>query len=279
MAMDSNQIAIRGSTQEHLDIEDIKDNLVILKDGSCCLVIATTAINFDLLSEREQEATIYAYAGLLNSLTFAIQIVIRSQKKDISSYLHLLEEAEKKEPKKEIKAQIQKYRQFVKETVLKNEVLDKKAYIVIPMSALELGIAKSLTASFKSRKRLPFEKSYILEKAKLSLHPKRDHILRLLARLGLKGYQLGTRELIQLFFTIYNPESTGQQIIGAEQYQTPLVRLVQPASSNQPTDLTAKPTETPITPETAGKEETIQDQIGNIVKESTEKNWPNWPNF
>ena len=80
---DPAKIAIRASTQQHLDIEDIQDDLIILKDGSCCLVIAATAINFGLLSEREQDATIYAYAGLLNSLTFSIQIVIRSQRKDI----------------------------------------------------------------------------------------------------------------------------------------------------------------------------------------------------
>ncbi|MBM3205847.1 hypothetical protein FJZ41_03315, partial [Candidatus Shapirobacteria bacterium] len=64
---DPANIAIRASTQDHLEIEDIKDDLVILKDGSCALVLSTTAINFGLLSEKEQEATIYAYAALLNS--------------------------------------------------------------------------------------------------------------------------------------------------------------------------------------------------------------------
>jgi len=73
------------STQSHLDIEDIRDNLVILKDGSCCLILQTTAVNFSLLSEGEQDATIYSYAGLLNSLTYSVQILIKSQKKDINS--------------------------------------------------------------------------------------------------------------------------------------------------------------------------------------------------
>jgi len=110
---DPAKIAIRASTQQHLDIEDIQDDLIILKDGSCCLVIAATAINFGLLSEREQDATIYAYAGLLNSLTFSIQIVIRSQRKDISSYLKLLEEAEAKEAKPKIKEQKIKINYFL----------------------------------------------------------------------------------------------------------------------------------------------------------------------
>ncbi|HUV42828.1 MAG TPA: hypothetical protein VMY36_02865 [Patescibacteria group bacterium] len=220
--LDPTKIPIRASTQEHLDIEDIQDGIVILKDGSCCLAIATTAINFGLLSEREQEATIYAYAGLLNSLTFSIQIVLCSQRKDISGYLKLIKRAEEKETKDEIKIQIQKYRQFIEETVARNNVLDKKFYLVIPMSALELGVKQILTSTF-SRKKLPFDKSYILQKAKTNLYPKRDHILRQLARLGLKGKQLNTQELIQLYFNIYNPEVKGQQMTGSKQYQTPIM--------------------------------------------------------
>ena len=91
--MDQTKTPVRATSQEHLDIEDIRDDLVIMKDGGAVLVITTTAINFGLLSEREQDATIYAYAALLNSLTFPIQILIRSQKKDITGYLRLLDQA------------------------------------------------------------------------------------------------------------------------------------------------------------------------------------------
>ena len=80
---------IVATTQDHLDIETIQDDLVILKTGICSIVIQASAINFGLLSEEEQDATIYAYAGLLNSLSFPIQIVIKSEKKDISAYLEL----------------------------------------------------------------------------------------------------------------------------------------------------------------------------------------------
>lgn len=299
--MNSSKMAIRGTTQEHLDIEDIQDGIVILKDGSCCLVIATTSINFNLLSAKEQDATIYAYAGLLNSLTFSIQIVIRSQRKDISSYLNLLDEAEQKESRKLIKEQIQKYRLFVREVVQKNEVLDKKAYIAIPMSALELGITKTLSTTFKSHKKLPFEKSYILEKGKVNLYPKRDHILRLLARLGLKGHQLNTQELIQLFFNTYNPGATGQQFVSTEQYQMPLVQAalapppseqeVEPEAENpeaenlktaqanpQATNLPKAPSLIqPPSPPSAANDQvkteseptTIQDEINNLVRHTT----------
>lgn len=257
--MDPIKVAIRASTQDHLEIEDIKEGIVILKDGGACLVLSITSINFDLLSEKEQEATIYAYAALLNSLTFPVQIVIRSQKKDISGYLNLLARVAEKETKTLIKEQIIKYAKFVKETVQKNNVLDKKFYLVIPMSSLEVGAVKSLTASLKPGKRkLPFDKNYILEKAKINLYPKRDHILRLLGRLGIKGRQLETQELIKLFFEIYNPESPGQQIIEGAQYQKPLVQSSLPSAQ-----FSFKPAPT-------SQDETIFEKINGLVKNSVQ---------
>ena len=80
---------IRASTQEALPVEEIRDDLVILKDGSAVLILQVGAINFDLLSEKEQSAIILAYGGLLNSLNFPVQIFVRSQKKDITAYTKL----------------------------------------------------------------------------------------------------------------------------------------------------------------------------------------------
>lgn len=253
---DPAKIAIRASTQEHLEIEDIKDDLVILKDGSSCLVLATTAINFGLLSEKEQEATIYAYAALLNSLNFTAQIVIRSARKDISSYLGLLEEREGKEERKLIKDQIGKYRQFIQETVQKNNVLDKKFYIIIPMTSLELGVAKSFKKNVSRQKGLPFDKNYILQQAKINLYPKRDHLLRQLSRLGLKSNQLESQELIRLFFNVYNPESSTQPMAESNQYKTPVVKAA------------ILPKEEIKTEETETEESTIRQQINNLVKKN-----------
>jgi len=205
--MDPAQIPIRASTQEHLPIEDIQDDLVILKDGSCAMVLSVSSLNFDLLSEREQEAIIYAYGALLNSLTFPIQIVLRSERKDISSYLSLLEKQEaKKSGSPLLVGLINSYRKFVAEMVKKNNVLDKKFYVVIPFSSLELGIAPTLTSLFKKTTSLPYAKEYIIPKAKTALIPKKDHLTKLFARLALVAKQLTTQELIKLFYGIYNSE-------------------------------------------------------------------------
>jgi len=210
--MDPAQIPIRATTQEHLPIEDIKDDLVILKDGSCALILSVSSVNFDLLSEKEQEAIIYAYGALLNSLTFPIQIFVRSHRKDISSYLEILKNQEKQKAGSPLLAKlINNYRQFVAEMVKKNNVLDKKFYVVIPFSALELGVGPTLTSIFKKSHSLPFEKEYILPKAKDSLYPKRDHLIRLFGRLGLVVRQLANQELIGLFYNIYNQETPESQ--------------------------------------------------------------------
>jgi hypothetical protein len=219
----SAQTPIRASTQEHLPIETIRDDLIVLKDGSCSLILTTTAINFGLLSEAEQDAIIYAYAGLLNSLSFPIQILIRSQRKDISFYLQLLKKAEVEQKTPLLRDQIRKYRAFVEKIVRENEVLDKKFYIVIPFSSLELGVKSSLGQSIKTRVTLPFPVDYILEKAKMSLYPKRDHLIAHFSRLGLKTRQLNGKEVLELLYHIYNPESIGQKLDLAKNYETSLI--------------------------------------------------------
>lgn len=196
--MDIAKVAIRGSSQDYLDIREIKDDLVMLKDGSVTLIVRVAAVNFGLLSEREQEAIMFAYAGFLNSLNFAVQIVIRSQQKDISHYVALLEEERKKQTNQLLAGKIDSYKNFILQTVKENNVLDKKFYIVIPFSSLELGIKKISS--------LP--KETIWEKAKTALSPKRDHVLRQLSRIGLRARQLTTSELTDLFYEIYNQDKT-----------------------------------------------------------------------
>lgn len=218
---DPSKIPIHATTQEHLDIEDIRDDLVVLKDGSCCMILKTTALNFGLLSETEQDATILAYAGLLNSLTFPIQIFIRSKKSDVSDYIGSLKKQEDNQSNLALKNQIAKYRKFIETTVKENNTLEKKFYIIIPFSSLELGLKSSL-GTMSKRKTLPFQKEYILQKAKTALFPKKDHLIRLLNRLGIKAEQLNTQNLVELFYSIYNPESVGQQK-PTSSYQTGLV--------------------------------------------------------
>jgi len=217
---------ILASTQQHLDIYDIDQDLVILKNGGVRLILQTTSVNFDLLSETEQDAIIAAYSGLLNSLSFPLQIVIRSRKMDISFYLNQLQKVEKEQTNPYLKKRIHSYRKYVEQLISKNEVLDKRFYIVIPYQETLLTSPQNpLKKLFSPKKPILIDKNALLRKAKIQLEPKKEHIIKQLNRIGLKARQLKTAELVKLFYDIYNPELAREQHLReAEEYTAPLVR-------------------------------------------------------
>jgi type IV secretory pathway VirB4 component len=212
---------IRATTQEFLDIEDIIDDVILLRDGSAAIVIETTAVNFGLLSEEEQDALIYAYASLLNSLSFPIQICIMSKSMDISSYIEYIAQTEENQSNPIVKERIRHYKEFILSVVKENRVLEKKFYLIIPFFSLELGVKGAF--SYGKKKALPFPKDYILSHAKTSLFPKRDHLYRQLGRIGLRGKQMPTQELAELFYNIYNPSITGEKLAETKGYSKPIV--------------------------------------------------------
>ena len=221
----ANNLPVKASTQDHLDIEDIIDDLVLQKDGTVALILETTALNFGLLSEPEQDAVIYSYAAMLNSLTFPVQVLIRSKRSDISEYLERLSEAEQAQTNRDLRSQIKNYRDFITATVQKNEVLEKKFYLIIPFSILQVGAKGTMVGISKKQKGALFSKKYILGQAKNELVPKRDHLLKQLSRIGLKAHQLENHELIELLYDIYNPQEVGLQKITQEagSYTAPIV--------------------------------------------------------
>ena len=170
----------RATTQKFIEIRDIVDNIVLLSGGSACLVIEVQATNFSLLSQEEQDIKVLSYSSLLNSLSFPIQVFIRSKKIDISSYLRLLDDEINKSQNQLLKNQITLYKDFVQDLIKVNTVLDKKFYIAISYSGLEGESAKSKLSS----------------KAE-SLHAQ-------LKRMNLPAKTLDRVELVKLFHEIYN---------------------------------------------------------------------------
>lgn len=178
----------KTSTQNFTQIKDIKDDVVIFEKGQACMVVELNAVNFSLLSPQEQDAKIFAYAGFLNSLSFPVQIVIRSKKLDISSYLRLLDVEAQKTQNEILSEQIRKYRDFVANLVKVNIILDKKFYIVIYFSYLE---KVTSIGNFD-------------ETAKINLHSKASSLNSQLERLNLKARILHQEELTKLFYEFYN---------------------------------------------------------------------------
>ncbi len=153
---------------------------------------------------------IYAYASLLNSLSFPVQILILSKKMDISSYLDYLDTMVTKQQNDLIKNRLLSYKDFIKTIIKKNTVLEKRFFFAVPFSPLELGVSGANTGGLR--------KEYVISRAKTSLYPKRDNLLRLLSKIGLKGSTLQKQELTELFYNLYNPSSTGRRLAPVESY-------------------------------------------------------------
>lgn len=207
-----------NTTQQHLSIEDIQDGIVLLRDGGGALILQTSAVNFGLLSEREQLAIIAAFAQMLNSLSFTIQIVIHSERLNISSYLLLLQRARESQTNPLLAKMIGNYTNFIQTTVKENDVLDKKFYIVVPLFAIELGLTPS--------------KASLEQKIKTILLPRRDQVIRQLHRTGLKAVQLTGEKLLELFYDLYSGLPTQPLPIEPLRLNKPGVEKTQPV--NQP---------------------------------------------
>ncbi len=267
---------IQSTTQQFLDIYDITNNLLIMKNGTTSVVITVDAMNFGLLAEEEQDGIMYAYAGLLNSLNYPIQIVIKSQTKDVTGYLHLLQEQEEKTTNRTIQKRIREYREFVANLIHDRNVLDKKFYVVIPATSLELGLlsAQSVLPGSSEFDITKYEKTMIIEKALNILEPKRDHLISQFSRIGLFSKQLTTQELIQLFYVSYNPEAIeGQQLADTKNYTTPLVTTGAKRAfmNDQPS---VQPQTTPNTPQESTPLDTTsqspaQNQVSNTQQPET----------
>lgn len=220
-----------NTTQQHLLISDIKNDILLLKNGGGALVLQVSAVNFGLLSDMEQVAIIGSFAQMLNSLSFSIQIVIHSERLNISSYLTLLDKAKQAQTNPLLSALITNYRQFIQTTIKENDVLDKKFYLIIPLFALELGLTTS--------------KEILEQKIKTVLLPRRDQIIRQLNRVGLKAAQLTRQRLIEVFYDMYNGQFV-ENMPAVMDKQPIEVTLKQPILTTQPTSASMPVRNTPV---------------------------------
>lgn len=191
---------IKSSTQNFTDIEDITSDIVFMKSGYAASILEVASVNFYLLSEEEQEVRIYGFMSLLNSLAFPIQILIVSKNVDVSTYLSLVDHQIAVEKRPKILEHIKHYKDFLESLIKSKNLLDKKFYIVIPYSTLELG-ATSVAKSLHNNRQ-----DYI-KKIADGLSGKRTNIMTELARMGLGARQLLTEDIIKLFYEMYNQDT------------------------------------------------------------------------
>lgn len=203
---------VLGTSQNHLDIVDIKDNVLILTGGKFRVVIEAQAINFDLLSEAEQDAAIYSYANLINSLDFPMQVVIRTRQVDITNYIEYLKSFRRLQPTSILRQQLDNYITFIQELVSENTVLFKKFYVVVPhikkvTEQASQGLLDPLFKVIGKEKVVTTYSDDDLAKAQQVFGQRTKELFWQFRRLGVGVRQLTTEELIRLFYEIYNPES------------------------------------------------------------------------
>jgi len=203
-----------ATTQDFIEIDEVKDDVIVMKDRSAALIIEVGTVNYWLLSSDEQGGIISAYCNLLNSLSFPVQILIISKKTEVSTYLNLISDSITNQKDPLLIKRLESYRDFIKSTVKKLEVLAKNFYFIIPFSQFELGPVKSLQH---------ISVDYAVTRAKVSLYPKRDNLIRLLSRVGLKSRVIQKQEIIELFHNLYNAGQSHTNISQGEGYTDILV--------------------------------------------------------
>jgi len=196
-----------SATQQFLDVSEVKENIIVLKNGSFRLVLTVSAINFELKSSEEQEAIVSQYQNFLNSLDFPLQIVISSRKLNIEKYLDFISKEEKKQPNELLRLQISEYKNFIQQLVSVSDIMDKLFFIVIPFYPTEnseKGFFSNLMAYLNPKKNI-IEKRETFETYKSQLLQRADHVTAGLSGVGLKIAPLQTQELVELLYNSYNP--------------------------------------------------------------------------
>ncbi|MFH1175588.1 MAG: hypothetical protein V1698_02610 [bacterium] len=201
------------STQKYLDIAEIKEDVVVLKDGTMRAILLVSSINFALKSEDEQNAIIQAYMNFLNSFEHPLQIVVQSRKLNIEGYLDELKKIEKEQTNELLRMQTTEYRSFVKELVEMGDIMNKKFYIIVPYDPLS-----DKQKSFVSRFLNLFQPAYIINLSRKRFMKRRYDVLQRveyirngLASIGLSAILLDTQALIEVFYNSYNPDMADKQ--------------------------------------------------------------------
>jgi type IV secretory pathway VirB4 component len=216
------------STQNSLLISEIKDGVVIMRDGSLRGVTLGSAINFDLMSSQEQDSVEFSYQGFLNSLHFPIQIVIKSQKIDLDPYIEKLRTKRNEQANELLGLLMDDYIANITALVDEVNIMDKQFYIVVPYMP-PLTVAKGgnlitkLQAAFEATPQIVVGEEDF-KKYKTELAQRMQLVASGLTQIGIRAIALNTQELIDLYYSAYNPDvAVNQKLIDSTQLQTPVV--------------------------------------------------------
>jgi len=207
----------RPSTQQYLDIAEIHDGVVVLKDGSLRAVLMVSSVNFALKSEKEKDAIIFNFQNFLNYLTFDIQVLIRSRRLDLRDYMKNMNEVAKKQKNPQLRDQTNAYISFIESLLEVANIMDKKFFVVVPFYPNVVQATSGFASKIKDAGNGPVHMGNF-EENRIQLMQRVDVVVGQLSGMELRCASLDTQELIDLFYASYNPDTAqNQKLVAVDQ--------------------------------------------------------------
>ncbi|MDP2926524.1 MAG: hypothetical protein Q8N65_00045 [bacterium] len=195
----------KSSAQDFLEIDQIREGMIVLKSKGLRGIMMTSSLNFALKSEEEQQAIIYQFQSFLNSLDFSIQIIVQSRKLNITSYLEKVQQLESAQVNELLKMQTASYYDFIKTLVEGGSIMTKTFFIVVPYTILESQGAMGSESILKMPK-IPTLTEEQFQRCKSQLWQRMEFLALGLKRMGLQAMPLSTPELIEFFWALHHPK-------------------------------------------------------------------------
>lgn len=194
-----------ASTQNLVELKDIRDGIVYLKNGDLRQLLIVSGVNFDLKSNEEQELILGAFQNFLNALDFPVQFFIHSRRVDVDEYLKKMESFKQTETNELLKIQIDEYISFIRSFVKENAIINKSFFVIVPYNPLNVPkAAGGLLGIFKKRKQAERPETGVQEQLE-QLNLRVAKVTSGLEQIGLRVAPLDNEALIELFYNLYNP--------------------------------------------------------------------------
>jgi hypothetical protein len=201
------------TTQDFVPIQEIRDGIVILKDGSMRALVLASSLNFALKSTDEQNSIIFQFQNFLNSLDFSVQIFVQSKKLDIRPYIALLEERYKEQMTELMKIQTREYIEFIKTFVENSNIMTKSFFLVIPYNPPAINASNNpLSGILGNKSGGNMVANDVFEEYRSQLEQRIGVVEQGLVRCGIRVAELGTEEVVELYYKIFNPGETEKPI-------------------------------------------------------------------
>lgn len=195
----------KASTQEFVPVSDVRNNVVVLKNGQMCTILIASSINFALKSMDEQRAILQQFQSFLNTVDFSIQFYTQSRRLDIEPYLVQLQSRESQQDNDLMRIQLREYINFIRTFVTEVDIMSKNFFVVIPYTPIQTDIAANLASVFTGKKKEVKIEDAKLQESFMQLQQRVSLVEQGLNRVGVRTIALKNEELVELYYHIFNP--------------------------------------------------------------------------